>query len=298
MLCNWQKQLQSIQEPLYLRNIAVLKKYGNSGYQLTQMNVLRNKDANCENYTEKGTVNTEKLQNNIVRSRSLVREYGLCNPWEFFVTLTFNAQKVNRHDLNIIKKSLTQWLRDYRKKTGANVRYLLIPEQHKDGAWHLHGFIMGLPRTELTAFQAGEHLPDYIRNKLEKGEQVYNWDAFAHKFGYVTVEPIRDRERAVNYIMKYITKDLAYAVTKLGAHLFYASQKLNKAQEVKRGTLVVDLPVDFENEYCKKTWFDAQEYNADYLCSCIKSRHDKKEELNNALETYHHGLFARAAYAR
>lgn len=261
----------------YSYNVAILKSYGNVGYQLIQMNCVRNKGVECDTYTEKCTVNDTKLLNNITRARSTVRQYGLCNAWQYFVTLTFNQELVDRYNLPLLLQKVSQWIRDYRKKYGFDILYVLIPEQHKDGAWHMHGFIMGLPAEHIKLFTLAEHLPDYIRKKLIGKELVYNWPAYADKFGHVTIEPIRSHERAVNYILKYINKDLERSVTTLGAHLFYASQHLQKAQEIKRGTLTEQFPVDFENEYCKVTWFNSCDYNRNYLQDCIINSHNFTE---------------------
>jgi hypothetical protein len=51
---------------------------------------------------------------------------------------------------------------------------------------------------------------------------------------------------------KYITKDLSRSVSELGAHMYYASQGLERAKEVKRGILTkAPEKWDFENEYVK-----------------------------------------------
>lgn len=243
----------------YTRDVTILKRYGDVSYKLLHLASVRTKGVELENPVAKGSVNDKKLNFNICRARSKVREYGLCNDWDYFLTLTLNPDKHDRFDLQAFKKSLSQWVRDYRKKHGVSLQYLLIPEQHKNGAWHMHGFIMGLPLDHLELFSVEDKLPYYILEKLKKGEPIYSWPAAADKFGFLNVEPIRNRERAVNYITKYITKDLEHSVKDMGAHLFYASQGLKSAAEMKRGYLAKEFIPDFENDYCKGKWFPQNE---------------------------------------
>lgn len=273
---NARQQLQALKSAPYVYNLSILKQVGDN-FKITQMNCVRAQGVELDDVPAKGTVNQDKLANNIVRARSTVREYGLCNPWEYFLTLTINQAFLDRYDLPQLRRVLSQWVRDYRKKYGCDVKYLFIPEQHSDGAWHLHGFIMGLPASHLQPFTLQEHLPLYIRNKLQQGQQVYNWPAYAQRFGYVTIEPIRDQERAVSYITKYVTKDLDRSVSELGAHLFYASQGLQKAQELKRGTLAYIIRTDFENDYCKLTYFDGSIFDRASLEPLILTRHEQEE---------------------
>ena len=258
-------------QPLYLNDVAILRQYGDDIFKISQCKSIRNKcvELGCV-YVKKGSVNEKKLSNNISRARSTVAELGICNPWELFATLTINAEKYDRYNLKLILKALSQWIRDINKKHGCNIKYLLIPEQHQDGAWHFHGFFMGIPPDLLTLFMLSDRLPNYIRNKLKRGEAVYNWQAYAKKFGFIDLEPIRDRQAATYYILKYITKDLDRSVTEQGAHLYFASQGLNRSKEIKRGTMAATIAPDFENDYCKINWFDSQEYSVEELAALIR----------------------------
>ena len=244
-------------------NIATLKQYGDH-FKIAQLKAIRNRGVEIP-YTEKNSVNAEKLENNIVRARSMVREYGFCNPWDYFVTLTLRPDDHDRYDLKAFNKVLSQWLRDLRKRSGAELKFILVPEQHKNGAWHMHGLLYGIPEGQLVPFQPDQKLPAYIQNKLRIGQPIYNWPAYAAKFGFVTVEPLRDKDKAVSYITKYITKELARTVSTLGAHLYYASHGLQKATELKRGRLQAPIPIDYQNEHCAVSWFDADCIDADTL---------------------------------
>ena len=196
-------------------DLATLRNYADRKYKVTCMHVysLDRGDASARNFTAKGDAgNATKLADNLTRARSRVQELALCNPWEWFVTFTLDKEKYNRHDLPKFNKDLGQFIRDRRKWQGINVKYLLIPEKHQDGAWHMHGFLLGLPAEHLRQFQATDRLPNKIRARLAEGKQVYTWDAYARRFGFADIEPIGNNEAAANYIIKYVTKDTARSI--------------------------------------------------------------------------------------
>ena len=274
-------------EPKYKRNIVIIKDYGGKSIRMSQHSVLRTKGIECpsEPPPPKGSVNDEKLDNNISRVKAKLYEYAYCNPWDYFVTFTIDPAKFDRHDLERYHKELAQWIRDYNKKHNLKLKYLFIPEQHKDGAWHEHGFIYGLPVSHLTAFEMENHLPNYILNKLANDEDIYNWEAYAEKFGYCIIEPVRNADAAAKYVTKYITKDLSRCVTDLNAHMYYCSKGLQRAQEVKRGILREDFtdiaPIDYENEYVRVAWLPNDENTMNRLLEAVQTECEIKQEGKN-----------------
>lgn len=64
--------LAGLRKPLYLHDLAVLKQFGDTGFKLTQSRCVRNKGVESpeKQYVPKGSVNEEKLDNNIARARS------------------------------------------------------------------------------------------------------------------------------------------------------------------------------------------------------------------------------------
>ena len=178
--------------------------------------------------------NDNKLDNNLCRARSTVLELALCNEWEWFVTLTLDATKYDRYDLNNYARDLAQWVRNKRKQYKTRFQYLLIPEAHKDGAWHMHGLFNGIPYSEIQPFQKGLH-PDKLVNS-----GYMNFPAYSEKFGFCSLGKIKDKAKCAFYISKYISKDLSKRVGELGAHLYYATQKLSRYENVK--DLYGDVP--------------------------------------------------------
>lgn len=123
----------------------------------------------------------------------------------------------------------------------------------------MHGFLMGLPESHLRPFTLEEHIPYYIRRKLESGQLVYEWEPYHKKFGFCDIEPIRNIEATSKYVTKYVTKAFDSNIIEAGGHLYYASQKLNRAATIAKGQLQTDANIvfDFENDYVKTKWFDA-----------------------------------------
>lgn len=226
---------------LYINDVAILKKFNDSCYKLSLCRSLRVKGFEDNKQKRPRGSNDNKLDNNISRSKSKVKEYALCNDFKYFITLTLDKRKYDRYDLKKFQKDLSQLIKNYNRLHKTKVQYILIPEEHKDGAWHMHGLFNGI-------------LDKHIRiNKNGYPE----WKQYAERFGNMTLDLVRSREKVANYITKYITKDLAKSIKELNAHMYYCSKGLNVAQEIKRGILFADsIPYDFENDYVKIKYFD------------------------------------------
>lgn len=203
-------------------------------------------------------ISETKSENNLIRARSAIFELGYCNPWELFCTFTLDQTKYDRFNLRLWIKDFSQFVRDFRKSSGDQIKYLFIPEMHSDGAWHIHGFISGLSPKYLHQFSEKEKLPYSILKRLKAGHMVFTWPAYVKKFGFSSLEVIEHRDRSVKYITKYMTKDHLRSVSSLGAHLYYASQGLKRSLVIQEGYLTganqyLDSP-DFENDFIQSKW--------------------------------------------
>lgn len=182
----------------------------------------------------------------------------MCNEWDYFCTFTLNPEKYDRYNLSRFRSDFTHMIRNLRTKYECNIAYLLIPERHKDGAWHMHGFVRGLPLQELREFTLDEKLPKYISDKLKSNVSVYEWLSYRKKFGFCDLEKIRDKNRCSSYVTKYITKDLLESVKELNHKTYYCSQGLQRAVEIKRGHLAECPTYDYSNDYISVKWFDKE----------------------------------------
>lgn len=240
-----------------------IKEYGDSKHmKLVYMPWCRMKHIEEKHYVSHETlkkiiaarsriVNDHKLQNNLSRAKSKVRELVLCNKFEYFVTLTLSPDKIKRTDLKLAITRLNRIVSDMNKTIDGEwgrkerVTYVLIPERHKNGAWHFHGFIHGLTKYDIRKNKNG--FPE--------------WRQYADKLGYTNLTEIQNKDRAASYCLKYITKDLARSVTKRGAHLYYASKGLETAKVVYRGTGLYTGEWDYmqKDGYCYVADYDKQE---------------------------------------
>lgn len=202
-------------------------------------------------YVAKGTSNDSKLDNNIARAKIKVKEYVLCNPWDYFATFTINPDKYDRYNLKAYYNDFSRFLLNYNRycTPEEKVKYIFVPEMHKNGAWHIHGFLKGIRQQDL-----------YINE-----HSYLSWSTYEEKFGYISFGRIRDIERSSNYILKYITKGRSKNITELGGHLYYASKGLQTATLLYRGKLRLHCDWDYETPdgYCRLRYFDERKENPD-----------------------------------
>lgn len=172
--------------------------------------------------------NVSKLDAALSRARRTVLELALCNDWKYFCTFTISSVRLDRSDLSAFHASFLQWLRDMRKKyPDVDIRFVLVPEQHQDGSWHMHGLFSDISSL-LISFRALWERGDKVPWKLvENG--YFNWPDYQKKFGFCSFGVIRNNVAAGFYITKYISKSLSDSGVAVGLHLYYASKGLNRA---------------------------------------------------------------------
>lgn len=145
----------------------------------------------------------EERDDNLARSQAVSRKrtinaiYDIArsNEWEWFFTLTFNPDKVDSFDYTLCSKKLSQWLNNMKKKA-PDMKYIVVPEQHKSGRWHFHGLFANVGSMQFV----DSGLVD------KKGKIIYNVGNY--RLGFSTATRIDDVRRASSYLCKYITKDL------------------------------------------------------------------------------------------
>lgn len=188
-----------------------------------------------------------KLNEAFFRAKSMVLQYALCNSWDYFFTGTLDKAKFNRYDLDSFQKRLSQFIRDKRKAYGTQLSFLLVPETHKDGAWHMHGLIAGLPDSAIRRFRPPEP------QELVDSEYL-NWPDYMHKFGFCSLGPVKYPVATAFYITKYVSKELSRRGGDLGKHLYFHSRPLKKASlasEVYAPNAVLDAVCVHDHEFCK-----------------------------------------------
>lgn len=183
----------------------------------------------------------DRLENNVARARSRVRELASCNPWDYFATFTIDGHKQDRFNLAMYSKRLGEWFGNFNRDYKAHVSYLVVPEQHKNGAYHAHGLLSGIPAGALTVNEHG-HL---------------DWPRYRARFGFISLDPVRDRLACAAYITKYVSKDLDSTHHEKGEHLFYASRGLEGRQRLGAIPVSSSARAEYEGEWCGLQWSKA-----------------------------------------
>lgn len=243
---------------VYESDFATLKKYREDYYKITLHRQIRRAGYEAIEGEEehrigkKNTAENEgKLESSLSRTKSRIFELALCNDWEWFVTLTLNPEYHDRKDLKNYKTKLSTWIKNYNRLHKTNIKYLLIPENHKDGSWHMHGLMMGLPIEHLHEFREDEKLPIKMLIEIAHGHKLYSWPTYGKAFGYISISKIINAESVSKYITKYITKDLLSTRIGQNEHLYYCSQGMKRAEIIKQGKLIKDMEEDYSNDYVK-----------------------------------------------
>ena len=131
------------------------------------------------------------MERSMRRARAKLRRLALANDFDYFVTLTLDPARIDRYDSAAITRALGWWADNMVRRHG--LRYVLVPERHKDGAFHFHGFMAG---PGLKAVDSG---------KKWNGRTVYNLPQWT--LGFTTAEQLYgDYHAAVGYCCKYIGK--------------------------------------------------------------------------------------------
>ena len=142
-----------------------------------------------------------------------MRRLALANEFRWFVTLTLDPQKIDSHDGAAVVKALNAWCSNAVQRKG--LRYILVPERHKKGGIHFHGFFSdSLDAVDSgTIKPPGGGKPRRPRGKAQRdewlrngGQVVYNLPGWS--LGFTTaMELYGEYPAAVAYVCKYIGKD-------------------------------------------------------------------------------------------
>lgn len=145
---------------------------------------------------ERGEASTLRALNRAKkRAFDLIACNNECN---LFVTLTLDCAKISRTEWGEIVAKLNTWLDNRVRRNG--LRYVLVPEYHKDGkSIHFHG-VMNEGALELVN-----------SGKMSKGRTIYNIQNWG--YGFSTAKRIGkssdDHIAVTKYIFKYMTKSAA-----------------------------------------------------------------------------------------
>lgn len=161
----------------------------------------------------------KRIVSNIAITRNKIFDIASSNEFNYFITLTYSADKADRYSFTECSKKVRVFMNHFRCEHAGdcpNFKYLLIHEQHKDGAYHYHGLIY---LEDIGSLRLADVQPKKC------SYPVYNWARW--KNGFSTVTPIGNLEACRNYILKYISKNIDEDYVK-GQRHFYYSQNCQK----------------------------------------------------------------------
>lgn len=162
---------------------------------------------------------------NRARRRAAVAVYdlALCTDFAYFVTLTLNKEMVDRYDEKEVIHKMSTWCDNHVRRDG--LAYVLVPERHKDGAIHFHGFF----NKALEVVDSG--------HKDSAGHTIFNLPAWS--LGFTTAIALYgERRHACAYVTKYVTKQQE----KIGGRWYYSGGALKRPE-----VTLSDVPFeDFE----------------------------------------------------
>ena len=148
-------------------------------------------------------MSNEVRADSVKRAKERVFDIAYCNDFTHFITWTLDQAKIDRYDSKEVSRKLKKYLDNHVQRH--DLKYLVIPEHHKDGAIHMHGLISG----DVDLIDSGHTTKD--------GKRIYNMPQWT--LGYSTaIELDQHKDRIAKYITKYITKDFA----KIFGSFYYA----------------------------------------------------------------------------
>lgn len=194
------------------------------------------------------------------RTKATVLAYALCNSYELFATFTFANERQN---IDRCKDRMNNWLKNQKKRTSPNLKYLIVPEFHKDGkSLHFHALLAGYNGKLAKAIN-----PEINKPRKRNGKIRYNITSYTSGFTDAVKigETFEDQQKLGYYVSKYITKDMPRFKNK---NRYWASHghRLPIAEDNPPLELLTEPPVwQKATEYGTTSIFPYTEELTDYL---------------------------------
>jgi len=146
--------------------------------------------------TNKVTKKEDNIQRSLRRSKTTVQDIILSNDFDLWCTFTFDKRKLDRYNSSKCKSVMSNWLFNQRTHS-PDLKYIIVPEKHKDGAIHFHALISNYHGTLIDT-----------GHKTKNQQTIYK--AQSYKSGFTEfVKLDTNKEAIAKYITKqYLTKDM------------------------------------------------------------------------------------------
>ena len=145
------------------------------------------------------------------------------NQFQYFMTWTFDADKLDRENYELAKKKLLNSIHNYNRDMKTKLSYVITPELHKEtNGIHFHALMNGLIKDDVVSVYDQKHQ-----------RWVYYSKYFFERFGRNTVIKIKDYNKFVAYyISKYVRKD----DLRIFKRRYFVSNGLGKALKLYKGS--------------------------------------------------------------
>ena len=179
-------------------------------------------------------------EQNDPRMDSLKRAYDAVfdivyqNEWDLFMTLTLRPDdSLDRTDPKEVMKPLRNWLSDHVKRKG--LRYILIPEEHKNGGIHAHMLCNNVFHLVDSGTKTYIHFKRPMQDATararglnpEDGHIVYNVPEW--RYGFTTaIKVYGDPGKLAFYLTKYLTKDMK----KIFGKFYWSSKNIVRKPQI------------------------------------------------------------------
>lgn len=207
---------------------------------------LNKETGEISNYKRKEIQNSLKCS--LDRTTILMNTLLAMNDFDWFWTLTFDKEKVDRTNEKVVFHCYKKYIDNISKKV-PTIRYMTFPERHEDDCFHFHLLVAGITPKQMGLVNSGKVCCHWATKKggvaskeyFEKtkhlhvlketdGEPIYNITTFP--YGFTTVSRIVSRERCNTYVKKYVEK--ALGSTEIFKKRFYYSKNLNLPERIKK----------------------------------------------------------------
>jgi hypothetical protein len=190
------QKLPRTREHLYKSKIRLYPATGLQKATYCNMKMFRNPDEEFNIGTDREDYDRAAMGENVSddslrRAKERVFDYAMLNGFDYFFTWTLNKELIDRYDRKVVSEKIQNFLSN--KVQRNNMRYIVVPEFHKDGAIHAHGLCSG----DFNLVDSGKR--DRAKRRIYN---VLDW-----KWGFSTVIRLDGSyEKACYYITKYIQK--------------------------------------------------------------------------------------------
>lgn len=269
----------SVSSPDLLKHNAILKFYDDGSCNILCCNRSIFRESGFESRSRpfddqrsRCSSKAENLSRSRRRARSAAFDIARSSDFDLFVTLTVDKEKADRYNPDEVFHYLHNWLDNSVRRHG--LRYLLVPEFHKDGALHFHALFNDCFEKVDSGTVSINGRPRKPRSKRQReewlqlgGHVVYNLPSWG--LGYSTaIWLYGDLDSAAGYVVKYITK----SDKKIGGRWYYSGGELRRPYSV-----CADIPFDNVMYVCEP--FRISSLNCDIVRFNVG-----KDDLQDVLE--------------